>query len=186
MTLNEINTKLKVLNSKFIDTEFLPCDNPVINIKYDENLKNFLEYVIHWRGPEEFIKSEHNVNEAEHTLRVFNRDKEPDPNDIKQGLIPCSHLDSALRTLAEKYNLIKRLFKNESYNENGLYQIKLCVGCEWTTVVVDDYSLVTSSQSNELWILILEKALAKVFDCYYNLTCINLSDFFLTLTGCPS
>ena len=46
--------------------------------------------------------------------------------------------------------------------------------------------LVTASQSNELWILILEKALAKVYDCYYNLTCLNLSDFFLTLTGCPS
>ena len=73
-------------------------------------------------------------------------------------------------------------------------EIKLCVGGEWTTVVVDDYfpcipmssPLVTASQSNELWILILEKALAKVYDCYYNLTCLNLSDFFLTLTGCPS
>ena len=88
----------------------------------------------------------------------------------------------------------KRLFKNDLYNENGIYQIKLCIGGEWTTVVIDDYfpcvplssPLVTRSQSNELWILILEKALAKVYDCYYNLTCINLSDFFLTLTGCPS
>ena len=194
LSLNEINTELKRLNSKFIDMEFPPCDNSVINIKYDENLKNFLEYVIHWRRPEEFIKSDLNENDADLTLRVFNKDKEPDPNDIRQGLIPCSHLDSALSALAEKYNLIKRLFKNDSYNENGLYQIKLCVGGEWTTLVVDDYfpcipmstPLVTCSQSNELWILILQKALAKVYDCYYNLTCINLSDFFLTLTGCPS
>ena len=30
--------------------------------KYDENLKNFLEYVIHWRRPEEFIQNELNEN----------------------------------------------------------------------------------------------------------------------------
>ena len=195
MTINEINTELKNLNSKFIDINYLPCDNAVINSKYDENLKNFLEYVIHWRRPEEFIQSELNENnEADLTLRVFNKDKEPDPNDIRQGLIPCSHLDSALSALAEKYNLVKRLFKNDTYNEYGIYQIKLCVGGEWITVVVDDYfpcipmstPLVTTSQMNELWILILEKALAKVYDCYYNLTCMNIADFFLTLTGCPS
>ena len=195
MNINEINTELKNLNTKFIDVDFLPCDNSVINTKYDDNLKNFLEYVIHWRRPDEFIQNELNENaDADITLRVFNKDKEPDPNDIRQGLIPCSHLDSALSALAEKYNLIKRLFKNDIYNENGLYQIKLCLGGEWITVVLDDYfpcipmstPLVTTSQSNELWILILEKALAKVYDCYYNLTCMNISDFFLTLTGCPS
>ena len=195
MTIDEINSELKRLKTNFIDINFLPCDNSVINSKYDENLKNFLEYVIHWRRPEEFIQNELNENnDFDMDLRVFNRDKEPDPNDIRQGLIPCSHLDSALSSLAEKYNLIKRLFKNDIYNENGIYQIKLCVSGEWTTVVIDDYfpcipmssPLVTTSQSNELWILILEKALAKVYDCYYNLTCMNLSDFFLTLTGCPS
>ena len=195
MTIDEINSELKKLNTKFIDINFLPCDNSVINSKYDENLKNFLEYVIHWRRPEEFIQNELNENnDFDMDLRVFNKDKEPDPNDIRQGLIPCSHLDSALSALAEKYNLIKRLFKNDIYNENGLYQIKLCLGGEWITVVLDDYfpcipmstPLVTTSQSNELWILILEKALAKVYDCYYNLTCMNISDFFLTLTGCPS
>ena len=195
MNINDINTELKNLNTKFIDLNFPPSDQRVVDSKYDENLKNFLEYIIHWRRPEEFITSELNENiNADLTLRIFNKDKEPEPNDIRQGLIPCNHLDSALSVLAEKYNLIKRLFKNDIYNENGIYQIKLCIGGEWTTVVVDDYfpcvplssPLVTRSQSNELWILILEKALAKVFDSYYNLTCMNLTDFFLTLTGCPS
>ena len=191
----EINNQLNNLNIKFFDLDFMPNDNSVINNKYDENLKNFLEYIIHWRHPSEFITSELNDNkETDLSLRIFNKDKEPEPNDIRQGLIPCNHLDSALSSLAEKYNLIKRIFKTEYYNDNGIYQIKLCINGEWTTVVIDDYfpciplssPLVTRSQSNELWILILEKALAKVFDCYYNLTCINISDFFLTLTGCPS
>ena len=191
----EINNQLKNLNIKFYDLDFMPCDNSVINSKYDENLKNFLEYIIHWRHPSEFITNELNDNkDLDLSLRIFNKDKEPEPNDIRQGLIPCNHLDSALSSLAEKYNLIKRLFKTEYYNDNGIYQVKLCINGEWTTIVIDDYfpciplssPLVTRSQSNELWILILEKALAKVFDCYYNLTCINISDYLLTLTGCPS
>ena len=195
LTINEINTELKNLNTKFVDLNFLPSDNAVINTKYDENLKNFLEYIIHWRRPEDFIPSEINENkDADLTLRLFNQDKEPEPNDIRQGSIPCNHLDSALSALAEKYNLIKRLFKTDIYNENGIYQVKLCINGEWTTVVVDDFipcvplspPLVTRSQSNELWIVILEKALAKIYECYYNLTCINIVDFFLTLTGCPS
>ncbi len=195
LTPEEVNNQLNNLNIKFIDLDFQPIDNSVINVKYDENLKNFLEFINHWRHPSEFINNEFNENkDSDLSLRIFNKDKEPEPNDIKQGLIPCNHLDSALSSLAEKYNLIKRLFKTEFYNENGIYQIKLCINGEWTTVVIDDYfpciplssPLVTRSQSNELWILILEKALAKVFDCYYNLTFINISDFLLTLTGCPS
>ena len=195
LTPEEINNQLNNLNIKFIDLDFRPNDNSVLNTKYDENLKNFLEFIIHWRHPSEFITNELNENkDSDLSLRIFNKDKEPEPNDIKQGLIPFNHLDSSLSSLAEKYNLIKRIFKTEFYTENGLYQIKLCINGEWTTVVIDDYfpciplssPLVTRSQSNELWILILEKALAKVFDCYYNLTFINISDFLLILTGCPS
>ena len=195
LTPDEIYNQLNNLNIKFYDLDFMPCDNSVINNRYDENLKNFLEYIIHWRHPSEFITNELNENkEIDLSLRIFNKDKEPEPNDIRQGLIPCNHLDSALSSLAEKYNLIKRIFKTEYYNENGIYQIKLCVNGEWCTIIIDDYfpciplssPLVTRSQSNELWILILEKALAKVYDCYYNLTCVNISEFLLTLTGCPS
>ena len=191
LSQEEIETHLKNLNTKFIDIDFPPNDNAVINNKYDENLKNYLEYLIHWRTPPEFLKTE---GESIDNIKLFNDDKEPEPNDIRQGLIPCNHLDSAISALAEKYNLIKRLFKTEKYNDNGIYQIKLCVNGVWLIVVIDNYfpciplssPLVTRSQSSELWILVLEKALAKVFDCYYNLTCANISDFFMTLTGCPS
>jgi len=193
LSIEEIIKELKELNIKFVDLDFLPSDNSLIDSRYDENLRNFIEYVIHWRHPEDFLKNELNEN-TDISLRIFNKDKEPEPNDIRQGLIPCNHLDSALSSLAEKYNLIKRLFKTELYNDCGIYQLKLCINGEWITVVIDDYfpciplstPLVTQSQSNELWILILEKALAKVYECYYNLTCINISDFFMTLTGCPS
>ena len=194
LSLEEINTELKKKNIKFIDLDFLPSDELVIG-KYDNSMKEYLDYIIHWRRPEDFITDDlitENISEKE--LRVFNNNGEPEPNDIHQGLLPDNHLASAFSALAEKYNLIKRLFKSEKYNNFGIYQIKLCVAGEWITIVIDDLfpciplspPLVSRSQSNELWILILEKAMAKIYDCYYNLTNVNIADFLMVLTGCPT
>ena len=46
--------------------------------------------------------------------------------------------------------------------------------------------MVSRCKSNNIWILILEKALAKIYGCYYNLTALNIFDFFNVLTGCPT
>ncbi len=209
LTKEEIEEKLNTISNtignqiKFIDMDFIPNDDAVINSKYDENMKDYLDYIIHWRRPEEFITSlimentdiNNNNNEnIDSSLRIFNNNGEPEPNDIHQGLLPDNHLASAFSALAEKYNLIKRLFKIDKYNSLGIYQVKLCVNGEWNTIVIDDLfpcipcsvPLVSRSQSNELWILILEKAMAKIFDCYYNLTASNIADFLMILTGCPT
>jgi hypothetical protein len=71
-----------------------------------------LDYVIHWRRPEEFINNDilESLTENNNILRVFQSGKEPQPNDIKQGLLFFSLLDSCISALSEKYNLIKRLF----------------------------------------------------------------------------
>ena len=194
LSLEEINSELKKQNIKFIDLDFLPSDELVIG-KYDNTMKEYLDYIIHWRRPEDFITNDlitENISEKE--LRIFNNNGEPEPNDIHQGLLPDNHLVSAFSALAEKYNLIKRLFKSEKYNNFGIYQIKLCVAGEWITIIIDDLfpciplspPLVSRSQSNELWILILEKAMAKIYDCYYNLTNVNIVDFLMVLTGCPT
>ena len=192
LSQNEINKKLKELNTKFIDIEFPPLDESIINNEYNLNL----DYIIHWRRPEEFINNEiiESLTENNSILRVFKRDKEPEPNDIRQEILSFSFLDSCISALTEKYNLIKRLFITNIYNENGLYKIKLCHNGQWKNIIIDDYfpcipcsmPIVSNCQSNELWILILQKALAKLFGNYYNLSFINISDFFLTLTGCPS
>ena len=193
LSTEQIESELSKLNIKFIDMDFLPNDDAVLNSRYDENMKDYLDYIIHWRRPSDFIPgSSENPNDKE--LRIFNYNNEPEPNDIHQGLLPDHHLASAFSSLAEKYNLIKRLFKSEKYSPYGIYQVKLCINGEWITVVIDDLfpciplspPLVSRCQSNELWILILEKAMAKVFECYYNLTTTNIADFLLILTGCPT
>ena len=164
LSQNEINKKLKELNVKFIDIEFPPLDESITNNKNNLNL----DYIIHWRRPENFINNEiiESLTENNNILRVFKRDKEPEPNDIKQDILSFSFLDSCISSLTEKYNLIKRLFITNIYNEKGLYKVKLCYNGQWKNIIIDDYfpcipcslPIVSSCQGNELWILILQKA----------------------------
>ena len=193
LSKEEIEKILK--NNKFIDYDFLPNDNSFISEKYDNNIKEYLEYLIHWRRPEEFILNDINNPIEVKEIKVFNSENsDPEPNEIIQGILPDNHLESVFSALSEKHNLIRRLFKNDIYNKNGIYQVKLCVNGEWVTVIIDDlipcfpksYPMVSRCKSNNIWILILEKALAKIYGCYYNLTALNIFDFFNVLTGCPT
>ena len=195
LSQNEINKKFKELKTKFIDIDFPPCYESIVNNEYKNDFN--LDYVVHWRRPVNFINNEmivESLKETNNILRIFNKEKEPEPNDIRQGVLSFNLLDSCISALTEKYNLIKRLFLTNNYNENGIYKIKLCHNGQWKIVIIDDYfpciprsfPLVSKSASNELYILTLEKALAKLFGSYYNLSLIKIQDFFLTLTGCPS
>jgi calpain-15 len=193
MSKEEIEKELGTQKVNFIDLDFLPNDDAIVNPRYGENMKDIFDYVIHWRRPHEFCLGE-NINDEEiKEIQIFNY-QDVEPNDIQQGILPDNHLASALSALAEKGNLIKRLFKSDKYSEYGVYQVKLCINGEWNTITIDDYfpcipksnPLVSRSPGNEIWVLILEKAIAKVYESYYSLIHVNIADFFLLLTGCPS
>lgn len=195
LSKEEIEREFNKKGVNFIDISFPPSDDSMVNVRYGEHLKDLFDYIVHWRRAEDFcLESINNNNNDENKeIKIFNYN-EPEPNDIQQGILPDTHLASALSALAEKYNLIRRLFKSEEFSKCGFYQVKLCLSGEWTSVYVDDYfpciplsnPLVSRSLSNELWVLILEKALAKVLESYYALISVNISDFFLMLTGCPT
>lgn len=198
MTKEDIEVELSKEPINFIDIDFLPNDDSIVNPRYQENVKELFDYVIHWRRPEEFCMLDFNncnLNNDDNNreIKIFNY-QEVEPNDIHQGILPDNHLASCLSALAEKGNLIKRLFKSDQYSNYGVYQVKLCINGEWNTVTIDDYfpcipkgnPLVSRSPGNELWVLILEKAIAKIYESYYALININIADFFLMLTGCPS
>jgi hypothetical protein len=188
----EIEAILSRENIKFVDLDFLPNDDAMVNPVYGDNLKDLFEYVVHWRRPEDFVFSE-NADADLAEIKVFN-EYEPDPNDIQQGILPDNHLVSAFSALAEKSNLIKRLFKSDAFSKFGFYQVKLCINGEWVTTCVDDLfpcipksnPLVSRSPGSELWVLILEKALAKIYESYYTLVTINISEYLMLLTGCPT
>ena len=188
MYLNEINEMLYKLNINFMDTQFLPLDDTLIK---NNTKKSELNYIIQWRRPKDFIN---NSDNGYYEIKIFNRSDSPFINDVKQNLLPTNNLDCVLNALTEKNNLIKRLIRNTNINEYGIYQIKLCIKGEWRTIIIDDYfpclpmsmPIVSNTFSNDLWVLLIEKALAKSLGSYFNLTKINIIQCLNILTGCPT
>jgi calpain-15 len=86
------------------------------------------------------------------------------------------------------------LFLTKDYNEEGIYRVKICKNGEWKEVVVDDYfpcfpnggPIFSRGHGNELWVLILEKAYAKLHGCYKNIVGGSPYEAMMDLTGCPT
>ena len=89
-------------------------------------------------------------------------------------------------------------------NEAGCYAVKLFVNGEERVVVVDDYfpydehrgtwafsrpseeeDEKRGKSTKEIWVLILEKAWAKVFGSYQRIEAGTAGEAFYPLTGCP-
>mmetsp|Transcript_33133 Transcript_33133/g.44606 ORF Transcript_33133/g.44606 Transcript_33133/m.44606 type:complete len:148 (+) Transcript_33133:110-553(+) len=116
------------------------------------------------------------------------------PSDIKQGNLGDSWFMCALSCISEFPHLVTRLFLTPKANELGLYRVKLCKNGEWTVVTLDDYfpcypnegPIFSRSTGNELWVLLLEKAYAKLHGNYNRLKGGFASEALFDLTGCPT
>ncbi len=90
--------------------------------------------------------------------------------------------------------LVERLFISKTLSEEGFYRLKLCKHGEWTEVVVDDYfpcfpnggPIFSRAHGNELWVLLLEKAYAKLHGNYKTLVGGSPHEALMDLTGCPT
>lgn len=181
MAIEDIEAALKDEGvENFIDPDFPPVDKSV----YDTSTEEYpYKQVIHWRRPCDFMEGE---------ISIFEDDV--DPNDINQGELANCWFLSALSCLAERPILVKRLFLQDSFNEQGIYRIKVCKNGEWVTVTVDDYipcyynagPMFARANGNELWVLLLEKAYAKVHGNYQALRYGATGHGMMDLTGCPT
>jgi hypothetical protein len=79
MSREDIEKQLSNLKIKFIDLDFLPNDNAMDNNRMEQSMRDILDYLVHWRRPEEFCLLENSEDE----IKVFSF-KDPEPNDIQQ------------------------------------------------------------------------------------------------------
>ena len=87
------------------------------------------------------------------------------------------------------------MFITKIVNNQGIYCVKICINGEWQAIFVDDFfpcfnkrhgPCFTQSIGNELWVLILEKAWAKLFRSYESIEKGHCRDALRDLTGAPT
>lgn len=115
-----------------------------------------------------------------------------DPTDIKQGKIGNCYFLSSIASLCEFPNLIYQIFLSKEVSKNGYYELVLFIDGRYQIVILDDYFPVVKGTNliyfarpnkNELWVMLLEKAWAKVNGGYANIISGWPSEALLALTG---
>lgn len=127
-----------------------------------------------------------------------------EPNDIKQGQLGDCWLMCALAAVAEFPELVQKCFPHRanlaevdrnSPRAPDVYRVRICHGGLWVDVTLDDYfpcnpatRLPRFSRANgaELWVLLLEKALAKVNGGYFRLRAGLTVEGLMDITGLPT
>ncbi len=184
-TSERIKKELIAAKAKFVDFDFMPDDQALYN--HGNTSQN--RWAVQWKRPNQFMTSRN--------IRVF--EGSISAEDIQQGQLgDCWYL-SALAALTEFPDLIKDIFMDSfvhgpkaTDSAVGLYHMRFFKNGLLTDVRVDDYfpcnrhgPLFSRSNGDELWVLLAEKAFAKLHGSYEAIESGYTHEAMMDLTGAP-
>jgi calpain-15 len=117
----------------------------------------------------------------------------PKPSDIEQGALGDCWLMAALTLITERPEMLEHIILTKTINNEGIYLVRLCHNGLWKTILIDDCFPCTQSrhlafsQANrrQLYVPLIEKACAKLFGSYADLTGGHTQEGLQLLTGAP-
>ena len=171
----------KVYNGKYTDDQFKGDAYSIYGFgeRKDYSLQELNN--LPWLRPEVFFQGEE--------VKMYDTIHS---NDIEQGGLGDCYFLAAISAIAEFPERLERLFLTKTYQQNGIYVVAMCIDGIWQDVVMDDKIPCTKyskkpafnrSKSNELWVILLEKAWAKVHGGYMNIAAGLTREALRDLTG---
>lgn len=148
--------------------------------------KDYNRQSLEWKRPQEFASSPCLFSEG--TSRY----------DIGQGSIGTCWFLASVANIADKPKLLRRIIPRDSYpvgtpNYDGIFHCRFWRFGIWDDVFIDDYlpiiyrNQVYSARSltdpNEMWVSLLEKAFARMYGSYTEVSGGISSDSYMALTG---
>ena len=156
----------KNIRGRFIDELFLPNKNSLLSKRENESVSDKENYEsiinpseIEWKRISEVYP---NAVIYEENLNI---------EDINQGKIGLCYFLSSLAALIKYQKFLSQIFLTKKANNKCYYEIILFVNGEFQIVIIDDYipfiksknkPLFSHPNNNEIWVLLLEKAWAKI------------------------
>ena len=182
----------------FVDPAFLPSASSLME-PFSNHSSDWAK--LKWLRPHEFLKGRicifNSLDDVDIT-KTLRKDQHIQIDDVFQGQLEDSHFLSCLSSMARNPSRIRNLFISKQVNPTcGVYCVKICFEGIWQAVFVDDYFPCISAAKgpcfakskkgeNELWVLILEKAWAKLLGSYEKMEFGESREVLRDLTGAPT
>ena len=193
------NQKIPKLNSNdfFIDDLFPPDKDSILGIKNGKPIEKIKERLI--KSKKDFIfdidnivwlRAEEIFNYQHYSIFV----DDISINDVLQGYLGNCYFMSSLAAMTNIPQLICQIFKSFQISKNGFYEIGLNIEGEWQIVLLDDFfpcskktriPIFAKPNGPELWVMLLEKAWAKINGGYLNIIGGYSSEVLSVFTSFP-